>query len=336
VFSPAGSSTERVESVSAQGVPEATLEFEEVRQRSLWLDAFERLIRNKTAMMGLVIAIAVVLAALMGGWLAPKDYLKTNINRIAELPSRDHYLGTDLVGRDVLSRLLHGARTAVFVAVVTIVIGNAIGITIGAISGYVGGRVDDFLMRVTDVLFSFPDLLMAAFLSATVRNPVVEQMSKLRIYTGWEILEETIYIDYLILFGALAMVNWPGTARLIRGQILSLRERDFIRAEVALGMSGWQIVRKHLIPNSIAPVIVGVSLSVGAVMLSESSLSFLGFGIQPPGASWGNMINNNLALWRIHPWLVAIPGLWLAIAVFGFNFLGDGLNDALNPRQIRR
>lgn len=319
-----------------QGVTDEAFEFEEIRQRSLWLDAFERLIRNKTAMMGLVIAIAVILAALLGGWVAPKDYLKTNINRIAEPPSGDHYLGTDLVGRDVFSRLLHGARTAVFVAVVTIVIGNAIGITVGAVSGYVGGKVDDFLMRVTDVLFSFPDLLLAAFISATVRNPVVEQMSKLRAATGWSVLEETIYIDYLILFGALAMVNWPGTARLIRGQILSLRERDFIRAEIALGVSGWIIVRKHLIPNSIAPVIVGISLSVGAVMLSESSLSFLGFGIQPPGASWGNMINSNLALWRIYPWLVAIPGIWLAIAVFGFNFLGDGLNDALNPRQIRR
>ena len=319
-----------------RSIADETLEFEEIRQRSLWLDAFERLIRNKTAMMGLIIAIAVILAALFGGWIAPKDYLKTNINRIAETPSRDHYLGTDLVGRDVFSRLLHGARTAVFVAVVTIVISNAIGITIGAVSGYVGGKVDDFLMRVTDVLFSFPDLLLAAFISATVRNPVVEQMSKLRAATGWALLDETIYIDYLILFGALAMVNWPGTARLIRGQILSLRERDFIRAEIALGVSGWMIVRKHLIPNSIAPVIVGVSLSVGAVMLSESSLSFLGFGIQPPGASWGNMINSNLALWRIHPWLVAVPGLWLAIAVFGFNFLGDGLNDALNPRQIRR
>ncbi len=319
-----------------QSTADETLEFEEISQRSLWLDAFERLVRNKTAMMGLVIAIAVILAALFGGWIAPKDYLKTNINRIAETPSRDHYLGTDLVGRDVFSRLLHGARTAVFVAVVTIVISNAIGITVGAVSGYVGGKVDDFLMRVTDVLFSFPDLLLAAFISATVRNPVVEQMSKLRAATGWAVLDETIYIDYLILFGALAMVNWPGTARLIRGQILSLRERDFIRAEIALGVSGWMIVRRHLIPNSISPVIVGISLSVGAVMLSESSLSFLGFGIQPPGASWGNMINSNLALWRIHPWLVAVPGLWLAIAVFGFNFLGDGLNDALNPRQIRR
>ncbi len=319
-----------------QGATDEAFEFEEIRQRSLWLDAFERLVRNKTAMMGLIIAIAVIFAALLGGWVAPKDYLKTNINRIAETPSGDHYLGTDLVGRDVFSRLLHGARTAVFVAVVTIVISNAIGITVGAVSGYVGGKVDDFLMRVTDVLFSFPDLLLAAFISATVRNPVVEQMSKLRAATGWGVLEETIYIDYLILFGALAMVNWPGTARLIRGQILSLRERDFIRAEIALGVSGWTIVRKHLIPNSIAPVIVGISLSVGAVMLSESSLSFLGFGIQPPGASWGNMINSNLALWRIHPWLVAIPGIWLAIAVFGFNFLGDGLNDALNPRQIRR
>ena len=175
-------------------------EFEDVKQRSLWLDAFERLIRNKAAMMGLIIAIGVVIAAIFGGWLAPRDYLKTNIQRIAETPNSDYYLGTDLVGRDVLSRLLHGARTAVFVAVVTIVISNAIGIVVGAAAGYLGGKVDDLIMRVTDVLFSFPDLLFAAFLSVTIRNPVVDMVSRLRVRTGWGILEETIYLDYLILF----------------------------------------------------------------------------------------------------------------------------------------
>jgi ABC-type dipeptide/oligopeptide/nickel transport system permease subunit len=323
--------------VSERAAPAAAIEdFEYVKQRSLWLDAFERLIRNKAAMMGLFISVAFLFVGVFGGWLAPKDYLRTNIYRVAEPPNSDFWLGTDLVGRDVLSRLMHGARTAVFVAVVTIVIGNAIGISVGALAGYMGGKIDDLIMRITDVLFSFPDLLLAAFLSTSVRRPVVEAVGRLYNQTGWGILKETIFLDYIILFGALAMVNWSGIARLIRGQVLSLREQEFIRAEVALGMPRWVVIRRHLIPNAMAPVIVVMSLSVGSVMLSESSLSFLGLGIQPPGASWGNMIQNNLVLWRIHPWLVAIPGVTLSIAVFGFNFLGDGLNDALDPRQIRR
>ena len=323
--------------MSERAAPAAAIEdFEYVKQRSLWLDAFERLIRNKAAMMGLFISVAILFVGVFGGWLAPKDYLRTNIYRVAEPPNSDFWLGTDLVGRDVLSRLMHGARTAVFVAVVTIVIGNAIGISVGALAGYMGGKIDDLIMRITDVLFSFPDLLLAAFLSTSVRRPVVEAVGRLYNQTGWGILKETIFLDYIILFGALAMVNWSGIARLIRGQVLSLREQEFIRAEVALGMPRWVVIRRHLIPNAMAPVIVAMSLSVGSVMLSESSLSFLGLGIQPPGASWGNMIQNNLALWRIHPWLVAIPGVTLSIAVFGFNFLGDGLNDALDPRQIRR
>ena len=311
-------------------------EFEFVKQRSLWLDGLERLIRNKTAMFGLFIVVFIIFLAAFGPVLAPKDYLRTNIYRIAEGPSRDYYFGTDLIGRDVLSRLMHGARTALFAAAITIILGNLIGISAGAIAGYFRGIVDDFIMRVTDVLFSFPDLLFAAFLSTALRRPVVEMLGSLRNQTGWEILDQTIFVDYMLLFGALAMVNWSGVARLIRGQVLSLREQDFIRAEVALGIPNRLVIRKHLVPNAIAPIIVAVSSGIGGILLLESSLSFLGLGIQPPAASWGDMINTALPLWRIHPWLIIVPGATLSIAVFGFNYLGDGLNDALNPRQIRR
>ena len=311
-------------------------EFEYVKQRSLWLDAFERLIRNKTAMFGLFVSLLIIFTAVFGSMLAPQDYLRTDIHRIAEGPSVQNWAGTDLIGRDVFSRLLHGARTAVFAAAITIVLGNIIGISAGALAGYFRGIVDDLIMRVTDVLFSFPDFLFAAFLSASLRTPVVKLLGELRNKTGWEILDQTIFLDYVILFGALAMVNWSATARLIRGQILSLREQDFIRAEVALGVPNWTVIRKHLVPNAVAPIVVHISQGVGAILLLESSLSFLGLGIQPPAASWGDMINTALPLWRQYPWLVIMPGGALAIAVFGFNYLGDGLNDALNPRQIRR
>lgn len=311
-------------------------DFEFVKQRNLWLDALERLIRNRTAMFGLFIVVVIVFTAIFGSLLAPKDYLRTNISNIAGGPSTEYWLGTDLVGRDVLSRIMHGARTAVFAATITVVLGNVIGITLGALAGYLRGIIDDFIMRITDVLFSFPDFLFAAFLSASLRTPVVKLLGQLKNKTGWEFLDQTIFLDYMILFGALAMVNWSGVARMVRGQVLSLREQDFVRAEIALGMPTWLVIRKHLIPNSIAPVVVGISGGIGSVLLLESSLSFLGLGIQPPAASWGDMINTALPLWRLHPWLVLIPGGALAIAVFGFNYLGDGINDALNPRQIQR
>jgi len=311
-------------------------DFEEVKQRSLWLDALDRLVRNKAALFGLFICSVILFTAVFGSYLAPKDYLRTDIYRIAEGPTRDFLLGTDLVGRDVLSRLMHGARTAVFAAAITIILGNIIGISMGALAGFFRGIVDDIIMRITDILFSFPDFLFAAFLSASIRTPVVKMMGNLKQKTGWGILDETIFIDYIILFGALAVVNWSGTARMVRGQVLSLREQDFVRAEVALGIPTWTIIRKHLVPNSIAPLIVGISQGIGGILLLESSLSFFGLGVQPPAASWGDMINTALPLWRQHPWLVLSPGLLLGIAVFGFNYLGDGVNDALNPRQIRR
>lgn len=311
-------------------------DFEEVKQRSLWLDALDRLIRNKAALFGLFIVSVIMFTAIFGSVLAPKDYLRTDIYRIAEGPTRDFLLGTDLVGRDVLSRLMHGARTAVFAAAITIILGNIIGISMGALAGFFRGIVDDVIMRITDILFSFPDFLFAAFLSASIRTPVVKMLGNLKQKTGWGILDETIFIDYIILFGALAIVNWSGTARMVRGQVLSLREQDFVRAEVALGIPTWTIIRKHLVPNSIAPLIVGISQGIGGILLLESSLSFFGLGVQPPAASWGDMINTALPLWRQHPWLVLSPGLLLGIAVFGFNYLGDGVNDALNPRQIRR
>ena len=336
--------------MSERAVRATTIDdFEEVKQRSLWLDAFERLVRNKTAVFGLFVVGFILFLAVFGSVLAPHDYLETFMRSGSEPhdgPSiswqiwkswgTDYWLGTDKVGRDIMSRLMHGARTAVFAAAITIIIGQAIGITMGAVAGYFKGVIDDIIMRIVDVLFSFPDLLLVAFLSASVRTPIVKLMGDLKQQTGWEILDETIFIDYIVLFGALAMVNWSGTARLIRGQILSLREQDFIRAEVALGMPTWLIIRKHLIPNAIAPLVVGISGAIGGILLLESSLSFFGLGIQPPAASWGDMINTALPQWRLYPWEVLMPGILLGTAVFGFNYLGDGLNDALNPRQIRR
>ena len=311
-------------------------EFQSVKQRSLWLDALERLVRNRAAMLGLVITLVLLFTAAFGPYLAPYSYTRTDITNQAAGPTLAHPMGTDLIGRDLFTRIIHGARTAVLVAILVTSISVVIGVGLGAVAAFRGGWLDDAIMRLTDATMAFPELLLAAFVSAAVRRPVVGWITDLHDRTGWEILEHTIIVDYLIVFGALALVGWAAYARLIRGQILSLREQDFVRAEVALGLSDWIIIRKHLVPNALSPVVVALTLSIGSVILAESSLSFLGFGIQPPGASWGNMITENLFRWRVHPHLVLMPGLTLAVAVFGFNYLGDGLNDALNPRQIRR
>ena len=310
--------------------------FEAVEQRSLWKDALARLVRNRAALIGACIAFLVLFMAVFGPFLAPKSFTKTNLERRLERPSRDYWMGTDTIGRDQLSRLLHGARTAVLVAVVTLVISVSLGTLFGSIAAYTGGWMDDLIMRVVDTLYGLPDLLIAALLAVTLRRPVAEWIAQLQTRTGWGVLDNAVILDYLLVFGALAMVNWSGYARLIRGQVLTLRELDFIRAEVALGLSPWQIIRKHLVPNAIQPVVVSVTLGIGGIMLSESSLSFLGLGVQPPGASWGTMIAQNLQRVFTHPYLIIGPGLVLAISVFGFNFLGDGVNDALNPRAIRR
>lgn len=308
-----------------------------VGQRSLRMDALERLVRNKAAMFGLFVSLFMVFMGVFGPFFAPYDHLEIDLIRVHETPTSDHWLGTDLLGRDMLSRIMHGGRTAVFVAFVVTVVSVGLGTLLGAVAAFTGGIIDDIIMRVMDGFYSFPELLLAAFIYAVVRRPVEGfMMSVYDNIVQWEILKQTLYVDYAMVFGALALISVPAYARLIRGQILSLREKDFIRAERALGVPDRKIIVKHLIPNAISPIVVLATINVGSVMLLESSLSFLGLGIQPPGASWGNMIAQNLPMWRLYPHVVLIPGFTLAITVFGFNFLGDGINDALNPRQIRR
>jgi ABC-type dipeptide/oligopeptide/nickel transport system permease subunit len=316
--------------------PSLAAEFEAVKQRSLWMDALERMVRNKAAVIGGIIATTVILMAVVGPYVAPYDYLRNDFSRIAEAPSLDHWMGTDVLGRDFTSRIFNGARTAVFVAAVVLIISTTVGVTLGATAGFVGRWVDDVIIRIGELLSAFPNILMAAFLSVTMREPVTLFLADLYAKTAWDILNQRIYIDYFLMFGAISATEWVGYARLVRGQVLTLKEMGFIRAERALGVPQRMIITKHLVPNAISPIIVSVSAGVGGVMLTESTLSFLGLGIQPPAASWGNMVSENLTRWRYDPHLVVMPGMVLAIAVFGFNFLGDGLNDALNPRAIQR
>jgi len=284
---------------------------------------------------GLIVVIIVYATAIVGPYVAPYDPLKQDLDEIALPPNAQHWFGTDDVGRDYLSRLLHAMRTAVLISILVPLLTLIMGVTLGSVSAYSGRRVDNIIMRTTDIVMTIPTILFAALINASIAEPLEAVMSNLYKQTGWRFLTNTVYLDYLIVFSALSLIMWPGQARLIRGQILSLREQDYVLAARALGATAKQIMLKHLIPNALGPVIVSFTFSMSSAMIMEASLSYLGIGIQPPGASLGSMINRSMPTWRRWPHLIAIPAIVLGVVTLAINFLGDGLNDALNPRQAR-
>lgn len=304
-------------------------------QRNLWKDAWKRMIRNRLSLAGLTIFFGVFFLAIFGPAIAPYPYMEQNLDHIAEPPSFDYWFGTDDLGRDMLSRILWGARTAGIVALVSTCFGLLLGIVLGAMSAYLGGWVDWLISRMIDVTMSIPQLLFASLMAATFRRPVAIWVESIYELTGLGFFRTPAYIDLVVVFGALALIQWPGYARLIRGQILALRETEYVQAARSIGTTQRSILVRHLIPNALGPVIVAVTFGFAGAIIAESGLSFLGVGIQPPQASWGAMINDNSLSWRYRPWLVAIPGLTVGIVSLGINFLGDGLNDALNPKQGR-
>jgi ABC-type dipeptide/oligopeptide/nickel transport system permease subunit len=306
------------------------------KPRSPWRGSLDRLMSNRMAVFGGVIVLLFVFLAIFGQWVAPKDPLYQNLYRLNEGPSRDHWFGTDELGRDLFSRILEGARTAILVATLVTLIAAGIGTVVGLLSAYIGGWVDSALMRLADLLMAFPSFLLAAFLNATLRTPVKNQLTRLSDWSGVGFISNSEVVDFVVVFGALAVVGWSGYARLIRSQVLSIRERDFVDAARAIGATTPSILRRHVLPNSIAPIVVGVSVNFGNAILAESALSYLGVGVQPPTPSWGQMINANLDQWRYYPHLVLVPGGVLALLILGFNFFGDGVADALNPRQGKR
>ncbi len=305
-------------------------------ERGAWENAFRRFRRHRMSIFALSIICFYVLAATFGPMLSSYDYSTQDFSRLDQPPSREHWFGTDELGRDFLVRILLGARTAFFVAIISSSFSYTIGVVVGSVSAFSGGRVDAVLMRVADVFMSFPSLLLAIFVGATIRQPVIRYVQLLYQNSQLPIFSSTVGVDYILVFGSLAVAGWPYSARVIRGQILTLREMDYVAAGKVLGGSQLWIIYKHLIPNAIGPIIVSVTSGFGGAMLAEASLSFLGIGIRAPGASWGAMINESVLGWRVHPHLIVVPGLVLAVLVFAFNTLGDGLNDALNPRSSSR
>ncbi len=311
-----------------------TLELEqEEKQYSLLKDAYDRLIANKLAIVGLAIVFLLFFIAIFGPYITPYDFLTQDLHARNQAPSLHHWFGTDDLGRDILSRVIYGARTAVIVAFSTTILSMTIGIILGSIAGYFGGKVDSFITWLIDIVMSIPSLLLVIVINVSLKPRLVNWMDAQFLLTGNEFFRNTIWADFVLVFGSLALIKWPKAARIIRGQILSIRNKNYVLAARALGVPTSKLVRKYVIPNALGPIIVYVSASLGEAMVFESSFSFLGVGVRPPIPSWGNMISDGLRVWQLYPHILAAPAAVLAIVIIAFSFLGDGLNDALNPQQ---
>jgi ABC-type dipeptide/oligopeptide/nickel transport system permease subunit len=273
--------------------------------------ALRRAARARLAPFGAVVVLLAVVLAVGAPFFAPHDPLKQNLNDTLASPGSRHWLGTDNVGRDVLSRVVWGTRVSLVAGIVSVTIAALVGSVLGLIAGYTGGHVDGLLMRAMDAVLSFPPLVLALALGAVLGAGL----------TGVLI--------------ALGVVYTPTFARLMRGQVLAIKARDYVDAARALGASGGRVALRHIIPNAATPIVVQASLSVAFAILAEASLSFLGLGIQPPQASWGSMINAGRGYLQQAPWIVFGPGVALFVTVVALNFVGDAVRDALDPRLTR-
>lgn len=295
-----------------------------------WWGTWRRFSRNKPALFGLAVVILLLITGTIGPFFTTYSYSDQNLDNVTKAPTAQHLLGTDDLGRDMFTRMIYGTRSVLFVIIVVTIMDLALGIPLGAAAGYFGGWVDTLISRLSDFLFAFPGLLFVFFVAATIKPGIIAWMKGV----GWKAFVDTGYADYLVVMIALGVVGWAGLARLVRGQILSLREKEFVMGARAIGLPSWKIILKYLIPNALSPLLVALSMGMGSIALSESILSYLGIGLQA-SPSWGNIIADNAPIhWRDWPamlWLVLTPGLVLAVVVFAFNFLGDGLNEALNP-----
>src|SRR5215510_5659026 len=302
---------------------------EPIESTSLWRDAWRRLLKNRLAVFGMVLVLVIALASIFGPTLIIKTagYSYDSIPRDSNLiksfgPFRGpggkfswaHPMGTDNAGRDILARVLSGGQISLMVALIATLVSLVIGVSYGAVAGYLGGKIDDLMMRIVDVLYSLPYVIIVIVLLALLpaKTPAGQ-------------LAE--------LFFALGAVSWLTMARIVRGQIMSLKNQEYVLAARATGVSTTKIIFRHLVPNTLGPVIVYATLTIPTVMLSEAFLSFLGLGVRPPRVSWGSLAAEGAQNLAVYPWQLIFPGLTMALMLFSLNFLGDGLRDALDPQM---
>ncbi len=320
-----------VAEIGAEFGAEELLTRTEVSQNRLIL---RRFMRHKLAVFGTIVLIILFGFSFIGPLLSPYDP-NALVADASLAPNWAHPFGTDEIGRDVMTRLMWAGRISLLLAIVVTLVSTAIGVVLGAVAGYRGGWMDSALMRFVDFLLTLPLLPMLLILAAIKQRgglPVTTPALANRAF-GWIwMMSPDDAENTLILAVILIVLTWMGVARLVRGQVLALKTLEFTDASRALGVSDLQIIRRHMVPNSLAPIIVSATLSFGTVIIFESALSFLGFGVQPPAASWGNMLNGVRDVMATQPWRAFIPGLTIFLASLSFNFIGDALRDALDPR----
>jgi peptide/nickel transport system permease protein len=272
------------------------------------LDFLRALRRNRLAVVGGIVVLLLVALAVLAPMLAPWDPNRPDIKKILAEPSRSHPLGTDQLGRDVLSRMLHGSRVSLAVGFVSVGIATGIGIVLGSLAGYNGGRIDGFIMRLVDLMLVFPRFFLLLAVLAFLRPSI------------WTIM------------AVIGLTGWMGVTRLVRAEFLALKEREFVVWSQSVGASGFRVIWRHILPNAMAPVLVAMTLGIPAAILTESGLSFLGLGVQPPYATWGNILNEGKDTIEIGWWLSFYPGIAILVTVLSYNLLGEGIRDALDPR----
>jgi ABC-type dipeptide/oligopeptide/nickel transport system permease subunit len=307
----AGEITARDQDAGSDELAEWTAEGDlESKHRTLWGDAVRRFRRNRLALASLVVVLAMILMALFADLISPSRYDEIDLSAVHQPPSLRHPLGTDLVGRDYLTRIIYGARTSLAVALLVMGIAFGVGIPLGAFAGLRGGRIDFLIMRLVDVATALPGLLFAIFVMAVLG-------------TG--------FFNVVL---ALAVTSWVLACRLVRGQFLALREKDFITSARCIGAGQRRIIFRHMLPNALAPLVVALALGIPGVIFGEAALSYLGMGINDPIPSWGKMVSASLGYVRTYPYLALFPTLMIATAMLSFTFVGDGLRDALDPEMV--
>jgi ABC-type dipeptide/oligopeptide/nickel transport system permease subunit len=282
-------------------------------KNSLWYESWKILKRNHLALIGMTIIIFLILIAIFADFIAPYSYKKAtevDLTKSEQFISFKHLLGTDLYGRDILSRIIYGSRISMQVAIISQGIASIIGVILGLLAGFYGGKVDLIIMKITEIFLAFPFLLFVLTIVSIMGSPSIT-----------------------IVFVAMGVVGWPYIARLVRGSVLSLKEKEFVEAARALGSSNLRIIFLHILPNTMAPIIIQVTLGMAFAILSEAGLSFLGFGAQAPQPSWGLMIADGQDYLQTSWWIAIFPGIAIVIAIYGFNLFGDGLRDALDPKM---
>jgi peptide/nickel transport system permease protein len=312
--------------VNSQGAVSKEQAFKQERllskpPRTLTGDAWRRFRRHKLAMSAFAVLILFVLTAIFGSYLHPVDPEALDFVAVLTPPmSLGHLLGTDELGRDMLARALYGGRISLSVGFVAMAIAITLGSVIGAVSGYVGGKIDQFFMRLTDLFLSLPQLPLLLLTVYLFRDPMTKALGQ----------QQGIFVIVVVMIGALA---WMSTARIVRASFLSLKRKEFVEAAINIGVSQRAIMFKHILPNAISPIIVAATLEVGNAIITESTLSFLGVGFPPDTPTWGRLVTDGSQFLQAAPWLAIVPGVLIFLTVLSINFMGDGLRDALDPRQ---